>query len=112
MKVGFHVYLMPWFAELCLSVDGNEDWHVENRLRHSSPPQVLSTVGAESGPVSQLLPLHLSLQTDNINSMTRYFLNAFVCMYISLFNKRSFLKTKSMLALRVQHTATKENTCK
>lgn len=42
MKVGFHVYLIPWFAELCLNVDGNEDWHVENRLRHSSPPQVHS----------------------------------------------------------------------
>lgn len=25
MKVGFHGYLMPWFAELCLNVDGNED---------------------------------------------------------------------------------------
>lgn len=50
MKVGFHVYLMPWFAELCLNVDGNEDWHVENRLCHSSPPQVHTAVGAESSP--------------------------------------------------------------
>ncbi len=65
MKVGFHVYLMPWFAELCLNVDGNEDWHVENRLCLSSPPQVHTAVGAESSPVSQLLPMHLSLQSDN-----------------------------------------------
>lgn len=77
MKLGFHVYLMPWFAELRLTVDGNEDWHVENRLCHSSPPQVHTTVGAESRLLSQLVLLHLSLQTD-ITSMTLYFLNA-VC---------------------------------
>lgn len=40
MKVGFHVYLMPWFAELHSDVNGNEGWHVENRLCHLSPPQV------------------------------------------------------------------------
>lgn len=82
MKVGFHVYLMPWFAELCLTVDGNEDWRVENRLCHSSPPQVLTTVRAESRLVSQLVPLDLSLQTD-ITSMTPYFLNA-VCACTSV----------------------------
>lgn len=38
--MGFHVYLMPWFAALRLNVDGNEDWHVENRLCYSSPPKV------------------------------------------------------------------------
>lgn len=59
MKVGFHVYLMPWFAELHLNVDGNEDWHVENRLCHTSPPQVHTTARAQSSPVSQLVPLHL-----------------------------------------------------
>lgn len=76
MKVGFHVYLMLWFAELGLSVDGNEDWQVENRLCHLSPPQVQAAAGAERSPVSKLLPLHLSLQTDNITSMTPCFINA------------------------------------
>lgn len=81
MKVGFHVYLMPWFAELCLNVDGNEDWHIEIRLCHLSPPQVHTTVRAESHTVSQLLPLHLSLHTDNITSLTLHFLNA-VCVHV------------------------------
>lgn len=26
MKVGFHVYLMPWFAELGVKANGDEDW--------------------------------------------------------------------------------------
>lgn len=103
MKVGFHVYLMPWFAELCLNVDGNEDWHVENRLCHSSPPQVLTTVGAESSLVSQLLPLHLSLQTDDIFHDS-VFSKCCVCLHVH----QSLLLTKSMVALRV-HTATKKN---
>lgn len=83
MKVGFHVYLMPWFAEPCLNVNGNEDWHVENRLRHSSPPQVQQAEQKRS-PISQLLPLHLSLQADSITSMT-VFSKRCVCMYISLY---------------------------
>lgn len=26
MKVGFHVYLMPWFAELGVNANGDEEW--------------------------------------------------------------------------------------
>lgn len=78
MKVGFHVYLMLWFAELCSNVNSNEDWHVENRLRHSPRPQV-HTVRLDSCPISLLLPQHLSVQTDNITVITSYLLNV-VCV--------------------------------
>ena len=81
MKVGFHVYLMAWFAELCLNVDGNEDWHIENRLCRLSPPQVHTTARAESHTVSQPLSLHLSLHTVDITCKTLYILNA-VCIHL------------------------------
>lgn len=68
MKVGFHVYLMPWFAELHLDVNGNEAWHVENRLCHLSPPQVQQSEREKGAPF--LCPLHVSLQADNITSAT------------------------------------------
>lgn len=79
MKVGFHVYLMPWFAELCLNVDGNEDWHVENRLCHSTPPQVRTAVGAESSPFSSASAPAFVI--DDTTFMTLCFLNA-VCVHV------------------------------
>lgn len=61
MKVGFHVYLMPWSAELCLNVDVNEDWHFENRLCHSFRSQVHKTVREELSPVSLTCMCHYKL---------------------------------------------------
>lgn len=81
MKVGFHVYLMPWFAELCLNVNSNEDWHVGSSLCHSPCPQV-PTVRLDSCPISPLLPQHLSVQTDKITAVALYLLTA-LCVCFS-----------------------------
>lgn len=81
MKVGFHVYLMPWFAELCLNVNSNEDWHVGSSLCHSPRPQV-PTVRLDSCPISPLLPQHLSVQTDKITAVALYILNV-LCVCLS-----------------------------
>lgn len=81
MKVGFHVYLMPWFAELCLNVNSNEDWHVGSSLCHSPRPQV-PTVRLDSCPISPLLSQHLSVQTDKITAVALYLLNV-LCVCLS-----------------------------
>lgn len=61
MKVGLHVYLMarlPWPG---MNVDVNEDWHVENRMCHSSPPLVHTTVRIERLRQKQALILDCCL---------------------------------------------------
>lgn len=108
MKVGFHVYLMPWFAQPCVNVDGNEDWHVENRLWHSSPPQVLATVGAESSPISQLLPPALVITSEQHHARDSGFFSmpcvrARFRLYFLI--KLPFIKVKPMVTLRAQHNA-------
>lgn len=32
MKVGFHVYLMPWFAELSVNANGDEEWRFSKEV--------------------------------------------------------------------------------
>lgn len=61
---------MPWFAELRLNVNGNEGWHVENRPRHSSPPQVQQSARERERRVPPLCPSCVSLQADSGNFPT------------------------------------------
>ena len=90
MKVGFHVYLMPWFAEFCLNVNGNEDWHVENRLCHSSPPWGVTVRAWKRAPFLSFCPCICHYKLTTSLSWPCLFLNA-VCVFrwCTWFNKRS-----------------------
>lgn len=104
MKVGFHVYLMPWFAELHLDVNGNEGWHVENRLCHLSPPQVQQSEREKGAPFLCSCPLHVSLQADNITSSTVSFSKPCVDLgIVRCCSAQGFLQ-KPALALRTLRT--------
>lgn len=64
MKVGFHVYLMPWFAELCLNVGVMRTSMLKTDVATRLLPRCAHQSEQETNPfsVSPLRHLHLSFK--------------------------------------------------
>lgn len=116
MKVGFHLYLMPWFAEVGMNANGGENWclwedavppvtsqsdicclfmHPSTLFSWRSPPMSRNT--------SSLLLLYLRKNLLHKRMVRLFF--AYFCVFLSCASNWNLLFTEICLGLSADWTS-------